>query len=454
MGINGIKKYLIFLVLLIIIAISSAGLNYYFNYYQKDEFIIDKEAKIDPNKQYNIAYWDYPLLWGIEGDYKSFLEDKIVEFQQKYPNINISYKLLSPIEGSSALQTSLENGQPPDIYNSIWGKKLFNSKLQIPINLLTSEEEVKKYHVSASKSFYVEGKLWGLPQLIFPQLWVVNKEILEKSSLDLDVVYEQGWSWKQFIKVAHQLSNSNPQHYIIFIPDNEELLFQLLAAASGPRMISEDGQFNSERLVNTLQLLAELRESNVFPAPKEKMGQKLLSHFWQGKAGVIAPVTPWLLNSLYQQDKRYSKVSLTLLPVPVNEALDKKFLIKTTGLILFRHQDYQGDDHSKAVYKFAEFINHQQSLYLAKKLKVLPAYMPCYAKWEEEVAVSDNIKKTLLNYSQSTNDSESLSKRNSSVTVQLKEMLGQEYQNFWEKELSPQQVIDEINENLLPNDND
>ena len=442
------KKFLIFLSLLIILTIISGGIHFYFNYDPKKEFTIDKQAKINPNKKYKIVYWDYPLLWGESGDYKTFLQDKIDIFQQTYPNIEIEYKFLSPLEGEIKLKQRLEAGTPPDIYNSIFADKRFNSKLQIPISLLISDEDLKKYHPAAIESFSKENKIWGLPQWLFPQVWVANESILKKADLDLTTIYQHGWNWSLFRKTAQDLSSLEHKKHIIFHPYNEKLLFQLLAANKGAKIISEKKEFNKERIIESFELLAELREDTVFPAPEEKMGKKLLPYFWQGKAGIIAPVTPWLLNSIYQQHKRYSNISLTLLPVPVSDNMQGKFLVETTGLVLFRQQEYQGDDHSKAVYKFAQFINQKQNFYLSKKLKVLPAYLPSYSNWKREVKLNNKIKDLLLNYAQSEDNINSLSIQNGSLIPEIKGILGTEYQKFWLNDLSTVELVNEIEEKI------
>ena len=425
--IEKVKKYLAYVIFMLVIVVISAGINFYLNYPQDEEFSIDPQAKLDPQKEYKIVYWDYPLLWGIEGDYEDFLQTSIQEFQQNYPNIKVEYKFLSPLQGRKKLEDSLEQGSPPDIYNAILGNKLFASKLQLPIDLLISKEELKRYSSAALDSFSAQDKIWGLPHLIIPQLWVGNESILKRTKLNLSEVYEQGWSWQEFSQTASQIANLEPQRYIIFNPQQEKLLYQLASTVEA-ETTTETGEFNQVLLSNSFKLLNNLKENKVFPKEEAKMSEKFLASFWQGQVGIIAPVTPWLLNSIYQQNKRYPKVELTLLPVPM-QVKKEKVLIETAGLVLFRQQEYKGDDHSKAVYKFAKFINQKQSLYLSSKLKVPPAYLPNYDAWQEKTELNNKSKDLLLNYAQQGRAYVLFRADNSSLKVQQK--IKQEYQKFW-----------------------
>ena len=393
-----IKQILLILLVMILIVAISGGVNFYLNF-ANQEFTIDPEIKINPNQVYEVTYWDYPLYFGKEKEYKSFLEEKIIEFERKYPNIKVNYKLLSPSKGRSQLKEQLDLGTPPDIYNAIWGTRLTGSKLQIPVNLLLEDQAIKQYCDLGIESFKNKKNIWGLPQFLMPQVWVANKKNLEKTNLKVAKVQREGWNWREFNKVAREINDSGREKCIIFNADNEQLLVQLLAAANEDFIVAGENSFNYD-LNLVFQLLKDLRTQKVFPRSEKKMAKKMLPYFWQKKAGFIAPVNFWLLDSLYQQQQRYPEVELTLLPIPTYSDINELTPVKVTGLLLFRQQEYQGDDHTKAVYKFAQFMNQKQSIYIAKNLKVIPAYLPLQSKWDREVELKLELKKLLLNYSQ------------------------------------------------------
>ena len=440
--IRTINNYLKWFIFFIIGVVVSGGINFYLNYESEQEFQIDPEVKLDPEQEYQIVYWDYPLSWGLESSYKEFLEAKIAQFEIEYPNIRVDYKLLSPLEGRTKLKESLVQGSPPDIYNAIFGGGLFDKRLQLPLGLLFSQEELALDRPLALKSFRSEGKIWGLPHGLYPQLWAANENVLRQSSLELAKVYQKGWNWQQFIKWTGEITDLEAEQKIIFHPHQAKLLMQLIAAGRGPKLYDGSGDFNAKRLKDAFTLLAKLRAEEVFPKPAKKMGKKMLARFWQGKAALIGPLTPWLLNSLYEQKKRYRKVELTLLPIPIKGREYRKILVKAAGLILFRQEEYKGDQHSKAVYKFAQFINRAQNLYLREQLNIVTSYLPDYK--EDKIIINHKLDRLLLGYIKRGIPYGPFNLKKWRQQKEIESISGEEYSKFWLKNKVPSEILREI----------
>lgn len=429
--------------MVVLIIVVTGALTFYFM--QEDVFRIDPEVQLQPEREYQLTYWDYPLFIGQEEEYTEFLEEAIADFNDMYPNIKVDYEILSFLEGESRLQERLKEGNPPDIYNDIFGSKFFSEELQIPVNIYFAEGDLGDYNQAAIKSFYADQRVWGLPNWVLPQVWVGNKSLLTEADLDLNEIQTVGWDWQQFSEVAQQINDLGRDNSIIFNPHNSQLLFHLLSQQGREQFLcQEEGLLlEAEELKLAFQFLRELQEKQVFPESTQEMNKQLLPDFWQGQAGVIAPINMWLLNNFYQREAEQQRVDLTLIPPPGIEQ-QEQLPLEVGGLVLFRQQEYQGHEHSKATYKFAEFINRQKNLFLAEKLKVVPAYLPLQSLWAQEVDLRSEIKEDILSYAQRGTPKQLDSFASLAVQRQIEELLAQAYQDFWLTEKSIAEIVNEV----------
>ncbi|OCL26423.1 hypothetical protein U472_10500 [Orenia metallireducens] len=436
-------KLLIIIILLVFII--SGGITFYIKYQKITEtrpFTIDPEITIDPNKGYHISYWDYNLLIGQDEDYNQFIKEVIEEFNTKYPNIKVTYKLLPFSTGEQKLREALELGNPPDIYHDIFSRRLISEELQIPVNLLFREGDQGSYNQLGISALTYDNKIWGLPNWLLPQIWVGNQRMLDVSKINLAKIKAQGWSWDEFCQSAIKIKGLQDDSYIVFNPYNSEIFYQLLDTMDNNNLLSvEDSSLNREVLVTIFTFLDKLRKEKVFPRKINKMNKRLVAGFWEGEAGMIAPVNIFLLNNLLKRNLKERYIDLTLLPIPSNSK-EHKVPIKVISLLLFRQEEYQGDDHSKAVYQFAKFINQEKSLYLAQRLKVMPAYIPLQDIWQEKVSLSTNLKEEIISYINRGNYRRITSKY--SLESKLRQIIDKHYQEFWLKTLSVDRVVDDI----------
>ncbi|SJZ56956.1 ABC transporter substrate-binding protein [Selenihalanaerobacter shriftii] len=416
-----------------LIIIVTSALTFYLSYKDQQGFTIDPKVELVADKEYQITYWDYPLFIGQDAEYKKFLQETITEFNDMYPNIKVKYELLSFIEGRNKLKKRLTEGKPPDIYNDLFGTKLISEEYQIPVNIFFAENEIEDYNQLGTSAFTYDQKVWGLPNWLLPQVWVGNRKLLTKTDLDLSRVKEKGWPWETFYQTAKEIKGLNKKSCIIFNPYNSELFYQLLSMNDSQELVSKEGKLllTEKNLKGTFEYLDDLRSHKVFYEEPEEMNKKLLPYFWQGRAGVIAPVNLWLLNNLYQRDKKEKNVELTLLPIPTNDPEVSKVPLKVRGLVLFRQEEYKGDDHTKAVYKFAKFLNQQKSLFIAKKLRVVPSYLPLISHWKQEVNLTTDIQNQLLTYVDRGSYKELSGFNNEKLELEIKQVIDERYESFW-----------------------
>ncbi|MGM0470717.1 MAG: ABC transporter substrate-binding protein [Bacillota bacterium] len=431
--------------IMLVITTITGSLVFYLKWQKVDKFKFDPTVELDLTEEYEITYWDYPLFVGQDESYEEFLKQVIAEFNEMYPNVEVNYQLLSFKEGREKLQKSITAGQPPDIYHAIFGNQLFSRKLQIPVDLYLNqgqESKLTNYNEISIKAFSYQDKLWGLPNWIYPQVWVGNQQLLEEVDFEREKL-ETSWNQQDFLQLAQDLSKLGQDNGIIFNPYNPELYYQLLTANQQQRLVSSNYELNftAAELTKLFKFLDQLRQREVFSSSPTKMLQDLLPYFWQNKAGIIAPANMWLLNHFYLRSKQEEKVKPTLLPIPTWKSEIKQSPIKVMGLLLFRQQEYQGDQHTKAAYKFAEFMNQQKSLFIAKKLKVVPTYLPLESLWYQEVQLSSTVKQELKSYINQGRVYQLSNVKAAKLENKIKDIVYQRALKFWQDKESINSIV-------------
>ncbi|WP_408956328.1 ABC transporter substrate-binding protein [Natroniella sp. ANB-PHB2] len=428
-------SWVVIIVIIILITFISGAVTFYVKFRAEEKFSIDPTVKLDPNQVYQITYWDYPLFFGLEDDYQKFLEGAIKEFNKYYPNIEVNYKLLSFTEGETEVKNALAEGRGPDIYNDIFGTKFLSEKLQLPVSPFlnledeTGAKELDEYDPLTLRALSTEEEIWGLPTWLAPQVWVGNKGLLAQTDLEINKVIKKGWSWEGFEKVSQELSGKDK--VVIFNPYASELFYQLLIAAGKGRLVSSEGELilTEEELTEVLNFLERLRDNDSFPQEDRRMNEKLLQYFWEEQAAIIAPINLWLLNNLYHRELN-EEVELTLLPPP--SKFEKGVVpIKSRALLLFRQEEYQGDKHTKASYKLAQFLAQRKTLFLAERLNVIPAYLPLQEEWFSKVELKEEIKVQLLEYLNRGVSEEITSFARFNLERKAKKRIKEGYHSFW-----------------------
>ncbi|MCK8817286.1 extracellular solute-binding protein [Natroniella sulfidigena] len=443
-------SWAVIIAIMLLITVISGTVTLFVKFRTESEFSIDPTIELAPNQVYQITYWDYPLFFGLEDDYQEFLEGAIKEFNKFYPNIEVTYELLSFSEGEAKLKNALAEDRGPDLYHDIFGAKLISQELQLPVSPFLNLEdeagakELDDYDPLALQALSGKEEIWGLPTWLVPQVWVGNKELLAQTDLELNKVVGEGWSWQELIEVSQRLVEEDKD--IIFNPHNPELFYQLLITAGKGEWLSAEGELllTEKDLTKAFQFLEELRASDAFPREEKRMNEKLLPYFWENQAAIIAPVNLWLLNNLYQRELKEG-VELTLLPPPSPSKLGKESVpVEIKSLLLFRQEEYQGDDHTKAVYKFAQFITQRKNQFLAQKLNVMPAYLPLQEEWSTEVRLKEELKVQLLDYLQRGTSQEIDSFIKFDLEKGFKEIIEQGYYNFWFEDRAISEIVTEM----------
>ncbi len=131
------------------------------------------------SKEANLTYWG---LW----EEKEIFTPLIEQYQQKNPNIKITYQKMSPQDYREKLLTRSKNGQGPDIFrfHNTWLPEIKEVAAPIPSNVMSNNEFEKTFYKIHQKDLKVGDYYYGLPLTIDGLVLICNDNLLKKAGIE------------------------------------------------------------------------------------------------------------------------------------------------------------------------------------------------------------------------------------------------------------------------------
>lgn len=129
-------------------------------------------------KQVNLTYWG---LW----EDKEVVQPLIELYQQKNPNIKISYEKMSPENYREKLVVRSKSGQGPDIFrfHNTWLPEIKEVVAPLPQSIMAKSEFEKTFYPVQQKDLKVDNYYYGLPLEIDGLVLVYNKNLFSKAGI-------------------------------------------------------------------------------------------------------------------------------------------------------------------------------------------------------------------------------------------------------------------------------
>lgn len=394
------------LIIILIFLLAGLGLNILNKFYTvgyindllfKREFAVNPRVEIDPEKKYIVRIWYYPFYrtTDMAEREKSYFQEIARGTQETYPNIQLKIRKLDFLDGYQELLESIKRGEPPDIYLNISGDSLLDKELQLPVDPYITDQQ-EGFFTLNWEEINRHNHLWALPFLIQEQYWLIN---------DNGNVFQ---SSNGFIESICALDTVK-----LALNTADETLLRQLLTLKGLKGISLEGRGVDEDTYKTLkevyELMHSMREKGVLVSLNKKMDSNFLKDFFSKKSVLIGPVNPYLACFLSGNINCHRVM------------LDN--LIKEYSLTIFRQKDYQGHDHSKAVMMTALHMAISGAEKITEILPLETAYQRDSAEKREYVKLLEI---------------------NPEDREYWREVILPAWQDFWEKDLSPVEVMEKI----------
>jgi len=267
---------------------------------------------------------------------------------------------------------------------------IFNTELQIPVDNYIDKDLRKGFYSVDWWKIDRNTHLWGLPLLIYKQVWFSNKGI---------------------IKILNEkLINNLPSKTLALNYYSDLLPRQLLTLFNVKRLYIDDKGYLSANSLYQLEdffnWLDILRNKGVFV---NDMTANFMKVYFSISDKIIGPVNPWLHYFLIKKSEGS----------PV-------YLLDTYQYIMlniFKQKQYKGDDHTKAVMKVALLISRKYGQKMAEIMKTKAAYNPAINNVNNMTHIFKNSKE---------------------MNLYWEEIFMPLWIKFWEEELSPKEMISEF----------
>jgi hypothetical protein len=364
-------------------------------------------AKIKQRKTYHLRLWD--TNWPIKehGDYQSYLERLIGDFQQKYPNIQVEVTLLDLFEGPNQLKNALKTNSAPDVYCSAYSIPTFDYQRQIPVGFYLKRDQKEAYFPEALKLTKLHGIECYFPHWLTPTIWIGNQYFSDnldfagsrmgKKSLSLADL--QNISRKlprdKFLWVGNLGHNGFFTDLAVNIAANNQMADSTVEPGIETPFLSKWGISQSLLILNDL-----ITREKVPPDVESNM----IGRFLKGNSVMLAGVRPLIY--------RFLKMRLTGVPaeqvcepviMPSLVLGQKKYTLTENGVIcIYRNKMTTGDDHLAAAVKLGQFISTYESTGPFQEMMMLPAAKRSAAKWRKELRKTSGDLDILINAVEST----------------------------------------------------
>lgn len=126
-------------------------------------------------KEANLTYWG---LW----EDKQVIQPLIDQYQQKNPNVKITYQKMSPESYREKLLARSKNNQGPDIFrfHNTWVPEIKDIIAPLPAQIMSNDEFEKTFYEVHQKDLKVGSYYYGLPLEIDGLVLVYNDNLLKK----------------------------------------------------------------------------------------------------------------------------------------------------------------------------------------------------------------------------------------------------------------------------------
>lgn len=397
---------------------------------------INSKARINPERTYELVVWDEAIIvpWAPRSQ-QDVLAEAVAEFQQRWPNVRISYSVLEPEEARGQLAAAVAAGRPPDVYGTARGLVLHPSH-QIPAEPYfpaARRGEPPVFHPAAVAGLSRGGTAWGWPRALWWETWLAEATALERGGLHAERVIIQGWTWDAVLAFAQQATFAEDPLVLDTVSLATLMHLVLNSGATGAPRPDNPLGWTEEALLRAGRFLEELRRQAALPLVPEEAARTRVERILSGRTAVIGPVGPHLAQAVMQRKPG----SYLLVPVPHHAQATEVAPMEPGGYFVFRQDPYQGDDHTRLAMELAAWLAARTESWVAESLGLVPARTATLHAWHGVAPLDEHSRTLLIDYLQQA------PVRDAPLSVELDaltERVAPHWRDFWDQNLSHEEL--------------
>ncbi|UCZ52981.1 extracellular solute-binding protein [Bacillus shivajii] len=324
-----------------------------------------------------ITIWDGPRWQDEDENQYHWIEDKVAEFEDMYPGVEIDIVQQPWAELGDALSVAIAGHNWPDIAPiDISGGAISLNHIEEGViestDDLFTEDEWADFYPNTLEAYEYEGSLYGVPTSVSVQTMLLNLEIFEEKGVEPP---EDGrWTYDEFVETMKALTDDEVYGFSTYIMPNYYEAWPFLLMDGG-YPLSEDLEeytFDSPEAISGLQKLVDLKfEHEVAP---QEMGGSDVGGTFQAFAALdqrtvaVQPWATWAINSL--QTEEY-EMDFMVAEYPIGDLGEPVTMGGVGGYVMFAQED---EAKKMMVSEFLKHITNTEEQYTtAKNYGTFPA---------------------------------------------------------------------------------
>ncbi|GAF15858.1 extracellular solute-binding protein, family 1 [Bacillus sp. JCM 19046] len=254
-----------------------------------------------------ITLWDGPR-WRDENENQyHWIEEKVAEFEDKYPGVEIDIVQQPWAELGDSLTVAIAGRTWPDIAPiDISGGTISLNHIEDGVIEQTddvfTDEEWDDFYPNTLEAYEHDGNLYGIPTSISVQAMLLNLDHFEEKGVEPPV--DGKWTYEEFVEKMEALTDGDVYGFSTYIMPEYYEAWPFLYMDGGLPLNEEltEYTFDSPEAISGLEKLIDLKfEHNVAPV---EMGGADVGGTFQAFAALdqrtvaVQPWATWAINSL------------------------------------------------------------------------------------------------------------------------------------------------------------
>ena len=207
-----------------------------------------------------------------DGDWQTFSEEFIAQYEKDHPNIKIQYEPVAGSEYMTKLRTALSSGTAADVcWVDSW-QELFRKEVFEPLDSYIEEFgfDLENQNPSLIDNVRYEGKIYGLFGWAGTTGIYYNKKLFDEAGVPYP---EEGWTWEDLKDTAAKLTKGEGANKIYGIDIQLDWAgqYETMLWGNGARIVDDnmeyEGVMNSEKMVEAVNWYTGIVKEGLAPQP-------------------------------------------------------------------------------------------------------------------------------------------------------------------------------------------
>ncbi|WP_350342636.1 hypothetical protein PRVXT_001886 [Proteinivorax tanatarense] len=344
----------------------------------------DPDVKIDLTKQYKIKVWEIsnPNMYIDKDEQHKFWSKVISDFEKEYENVKITYTLMEESTFNRRVEKAAKQNKMADVVIDWNGTPFLDKESQFPLeNYIDFNESFLTGAVDYVKSH--DGSVLAYPIIAKGEYLVVNNNYIGEE----EEISKGGWDFQKFEETLKGISSEKQMH----VMDYQGFFTSSMLTQANITAVEADGKLNwyDQGFIKIYQDIDKWREKGIVA-----YSDNWLKNFWHDKVAILGGVDSWVYLKTLERNKKLSnneikspgsnhKIDCILLPYPQIDLAKPRYGMEVVSAIPFVDSDYKGDDHSKLVVEFIQFMSGYFVDFYTTNSCYVPVDTRMHGHWKE-----------------------------------------------------------------------